>query len=113
MDEPTYKDFMQSIKDTKEDLWNDDIEKQLSKKYSKFLTIKGLVSAKNILLLNAINSRQIHLDDKMHYHFLLHSIPKGQKYKSVTKRKNKLEKIQSELKEKYEDLKKGGIRKPK
>lgn len=114
MDTPTYKDFMQSIKHTKEDVWNDEIEKELEKNYSQYLTAKGLVTQKNILLLNAVNLKShSKIDDKMHYQFLLHSIPKGQEYKTVTKTKSKLEKIQEELKVMYEDIKKGGVAKTK
>ena len=103
-----YSDIMKSIKETKEDLWTEDNDVEfLDKKHHKYITNKGLVTYKNILLLNAVNSLP-HLDKKMHYHYLLHSIPPNQEYKSVSKRRTKLQKIEEKLEVLYDKLKKGG-----
>ena len=79
----TYSDYMKSIKTTGKDIWND--EKPSS--YSPYLIQRGLFSndASTINILNAANQRV--MDKRMHYHFLLHSIPKNMKYVSPSKKK--------------------------
>lgn len=92
-DAPTYSDWVVSIKETKEDLWvecegDNKSEKDFAKSYSPYLVNKSLINSKNILLLNALNQLPS-IDKKMQYHYLMHSIPKGQTYKSVSKSKEK------------------------
>jgi hypothetical protein len=79
----TYSNYMNSIKTTGKDIWND--EKPSS--YSPYLIQRGLFSndASTINILNAANQRV--MDKRMHYHFLLHSIPKNMKYASPSKKK--------------------------
>ena len=74
---------MKSIKTTGTDIWND--EKPSS--YSPYLIQRGLFSndASTINILNAANQRV--MDKRMHYHFLLYSIPKNMKYVSPSKKK--------------------------
>ena len=110
MKEPTYSDLLKSIKETKEELWTDETNKHLEKKYSPYLINRNLITEENILLLNEVNAVPL-LDKKMHYEYVLHAIPKGQKYKYVQKRKTKLEKLQEELAKEYDKMKKGGLQK--
>jgi len=79
----TYTDYMQSIKTTGKDIWND--EKPSS--YSPYLIQRGLFSddASAIGILNAANQRI--MDKELHYKFLLHSLPKNVKYVAQSKKK--------------------------
>ena len=101
---PTHKDFVDSITERKEDLWNDETEDADAKHYHPYLINHSLITMKNILLLNDLNM-YARLDKKMQYHFLLHSIPKGQTYKTMAKstakkRVEKMEKLAKEIKRK-------------
>jgi hypothetical protein len=114
----TYSDWVKSIKETKEDLWDDfegddQVEKEYAKSYSPYLVNKSLINSKNILLLNELNGLP-HLDKKMQYDYLLHSIPKGQTYKSVSKSKQKKrEEKKAELHKEIEKMKGiGGMKAP-
>lgn len=118
IDPPTYSEWLNSIKESKEDLWSNfdgdaDSERDFSSHYSPNLIVRGLVTEMNLPILNILNS--IHppkgrlgmpylrpLDKKMHYHFLLRSIPKGQTYKSVSmskeaKRRRKMDALWKEV----------------
>ena len=79
----TYSRYIATIKTTGKDIWND--EKPSS--YSPYLIQRGLFSndASTIDILNAANQRV--MDKRMHYHFLLNSIPKNMKYVSPSKKK--------------------------
>lgn len=79
----TYSRYIASIKTTGKDIWND--EKPSS--YSPYQIQRGLFSndASTIKILNAANQRV--MDKRIHYHFLLHSIPKNMKYVSPSKKK--------------------------
>lgn len=137
-DAPTYSDWLKSIKETKEDLWaefegDDADEKRFAMSYSPYLITRALMTHKNHRLLHALNKlvgmgqglkmfmsqdqKDMGLgeiDKKMHYHYLLHSIPKGQTYKSVSKskekkRKEKKEALQKEIQKDIEKHKRGGM----
>ena len=79
----TYTDYMQSIKTTGKDIWND--EKPNS--YSPYLIQRGLFSddASAMGILNAANQRV--MDKELHYKFLLYSLPKNVKYVAQSKKK--------------------------
>ena len=79
----TYSNYIKTIKITGKDIWNDEIPSS----YSPYLIQRGLFSndASTINILNAANQRV--MDKRMHYHFLLYSIPKNMKYVSPSKKK--------------------------
>jgi len=111
-DAPIYSDWVKSIKETKEDLWagfegDDKGEKDFAKSYSPYLVNKSLINEKTILLLNALNENP-HLDKKMQYDYLMHSVSKGQIYKTVSKSAQKKRKEEMIALEK-EIMKRKGI----
>ena len=116
-DAPTYSEWLNSIKVTKTDLWSDfdgdeKAAKEYAKSYSPYLITRSLMDAngENLFLINAINQFP-NFDKKMHYQYLLHSIPKGQKYISLSKsqKEKKMEKMWAEVQAEEFELKKGGM----
>ena len=79
----TYSEYMASIKNTGEDIWND----EEASSYAPFLIQRGLYSddATALQLLNLANQKI--KDKKLHYHFLLHSMPKTVRYVAKGKKK--------------------------
>ena len=79
----TYSDYMMSIKNTGKDIWNDDDESS----YAPYLIQRGLFSddPNAIKLLNIANQRI--KDEKLHFHWLLHTMSKKVKYVAQSKRK--------------------------
>jgi hypothetical protein len=79
----TYSDYMETIKKTGKDIWNDDDECS----YTPYLVQRGLFSddPNAIKLLNIANQRI--KDKKLHYHWLLHTMSKKVTYVSQSKRK--------------------------
>ena len=78
----TYSDYMMSIKNTGKDIWNDE-----ERSYTPYLVPRGLFSddPNAIKLLNIANQRI--KDEKLHFHWLLHTMSKKVKYVAQSKRK--------------------------
>lgn len=78
-----HSDWVHSILYSKIDLWEQSLKfAELSGKksngYSQYLVMKDLVRKfpESILILNNLNTIGRSIDNKMHYHFLLHEVPK-------------------------------------
>jgi len=110
-DKTSYKDFVWSIKETKENVWDEfddaDREKEFAKGYHPYLITRSLISHKNILLLNELNKNPLFNSEptfkKLHHDYLLHAIPDGQEYKTVSmskekKREKEMEALRKEVK---------------
>jgi len=78
-------DFLNSINDTKIDLFKDP---QAIKDYKAFMVNRGLsYFADTIMYANEMN-RYYDLDNEMQFDFLLHSVPKKRRFSKWVKRRS-------------------------
>lgn len=78
-------DFLTAINKTKEDIFADQLE-AASKAYPAFMVNRLLSYHKDcVLLCNELNLVSAQITNQQHYHFLLHSIPKKNRFAKLEK----------------------------